>query len=339
MNSLALTANELLEALLKAMPAKLPILIKGAPGVGKTDIVRTVKETLGWNWILSHPVVSDPTEAKGLGAIIDGEDGQKIACFLPYGDLREAMTCTTPTIWFLDDLGQASPATQAAFMQLILSRSINGQKISDNIVFVAATNRRQDKAGVTSILEPVKSRFASIIELTADVDSWVDWALDNDLVSDIIYWIKFRPQFLFTEEATNDIVNHPCPRTIANASKLIKAGLGNLKLLAGAIGETAAVDFLGFQRVIKNLPNMQQIVLEPMKAKVPEELASLYATVSALVDQVTVETFEAIAKYGSRLPKEFYSLLMRGVVKRDPDFAETTTYINWTVEHGDKFMK
>ena len=66
---------------------------------------------------------------------------------------------------FLDDLGQAPMSVQAAAMQLILARRINGFKISDKVIFMAATNRREDKAGVTGILEPVKSRFAWIVEL------------------------------------------------------------------------------------------------------------------------------------------------------------------------------
>ena len=39
---------------------------------------------------------------------------------------------------------------------------------SDQVTFIACTNRKTDMAGVTGILEPVKSRFISISELTRD---------------------------------------------------------------------------------------------------------------------------------------------------------------------------
>ena len=104
-------------------------------------------------------------------------------------------------------------------MQLILARRVNGHKVSKHVVFIAATNRRQDRAGVTGILEPVKSRFASIIELTADASEWIDWALENDVPMEVIGWIHYQPSMLTVGEATADIVNHPCPRTIAYAGK------------------------------------------------------------------------------------------------------------------------
>ena len=86
-------------------------------------------------------------------------DGQ--AEFLPFGDLRALIQADKDTVFFLDDLGQAPPTVQAAAMQLILARRINGHHVSDSVTFIAATNRKQDKAGVSGILEPVKSRFAT----------------------------------------------------------------------------------------------------------------------------------------------------------------------------------
>jgi hypothetical protein len=57
-------------------------------------------------------------------------------------------------------------------MQLILARRVNSFTLPDCVSFVAASNRRQDKAGVTGILEPVKSRFATILEVSPDLDDW-----------------------------------------------------------------------------------------------------------------------------------------------------------------------
>lgn len=54
------------------------------------------------------------------------------------------MTATKLTACFIDDLGQATPAVQAAAMQLILALTLNGHRVSDQVVFVAATNRRTD---------------------------------------------------------------------------------------------------------------------------------------------------------------------------------------------------
>ena len=92
--------SQLATCLQKTIPAGVPMLIKGAPGVGKSDIVGQACDATGAELLVSHPVVSDPTDYKGLPFAVDGK-----ARFLPFGDLEALMTAETRTVYFLDDLG------------------------------------------------------------------------------------------------------------------------------------------------------------------------------------------------------------------------------------------
>jgi hypothetical protein len=325
-----MSPKELKVTMLKAISAGLPVLIKGAPGIGKSDIITQVAAELKMELIISHPVVSDPTDFKGLPGIVDGK-----AEFLPFGDLRQLMEATKPTIAFLDDLGQAPAVVQAAAMQLLLARSINGHKISDHIVFVAATNRRQDRAGVTGILEPVKSRFAMILGLEANTDEWIEWAFENNMPPELIGFIHFRPSLLNVEEATAEIVNHPCPRTIAHAGKLLNAGLDSHEVLSGAIGEGAAAELVGFLRVFKDLPNISAILLDPDGTAVPTDPAAQYAVVAALVEKVTENNCDRMFTYGNRLPADFSCLLVRDMILKEPKVQQTPGFISWATSHRD----
>src|SRR5204862_2880106 len=98
-------------------------LIKGKPGIGKTDIVTQACEDIDAQLYISHPAVSDPTDYKGMPAIVDA--GTR-AEFLPFGDLNKLIQANKLTVSFLDDLGQASNAVQAAVMQLVHGRQVNG---------------------------------------------------------------------------------------------------------------------------------------------------------------------------------------------------------------------
>ena len=325
-----MSPKELKKTLLKTVPAGLPVLIKGAPGVGKSDIVNQVAEELEMNIIISHPVVSDPTDFKGLPGIVNGK-----AEFLPFGDLRRLITAKKPTIAFLDDLGQAPAVVQAAAMQLILARRVNRHKISDEVVFIAATNRRQDRAGVTGILEPVKSRFATILELEANADDWVEWAIENNMPAELIGFVNFRPALLNTEEATADIVNHPCPRTIAYCGLLLEAGLNSIEILAGAVGEGCAAELTGFLRVYKSLPDISTILSNPSSATIPTDPAAIYAVVAALVAKATKNNANRIFKYASRLPMDFGVLLVRDMIRSKPKIQNTKGFINWAMKHQD----
>ena len=328
-----MNAKQLQETLKKAVKAGLPVLVKGAPGVGKSDIITQVAKELKYDLVVFHPVVSDPTDFKGLPAIVNGK-----ADFLPFGDLKKLIEAKKPTIAFMDDIGQAPAVVQAALMQLILARQVNGHAISKKVVFIAATNRREDRAGVTGILEPVKSRFATIVQLEPTSNEWIEWAFDNDMPGELIGFITFRPSMLNEGKATADIINHPCPRTIAYAGKLINIGLDDIETLAGAVGEGCAVELVGFMAVYNSLPNISAILLDPDGAIVPEEPAALYAIVSALVDTITKDNANRVLKYGNRLPADFSVLLVRDAIRKEPKIQNTKAFIRWATLHKDVLL-
>lgn len=317
--------DELKKLLTKTIPAGLPVLIKGSPGCGKSDIVGQATEAAEANMILMHPVVSDPTDFKGLPAVVEGK-----ADFLPFGDLAALMKAKTRTVAFLDDLGQAPAVVQAAAMQLILARQVNGHKISDEVTFIAATNRREDKAAVTGILEPVKSRFATIVELAPNVDDWCKWAIETDVAPELIAFVRFKPS-LFTNPGaiTNDIVNRVSPRTVANLGKLFKLGILDLESLGGACGQGFASEFIGFIRVFQTLPSIDAILLSPHKCPVPEEPSALYAVSTALGTRMTKDNVGRVLTYADRMPAEFGVLCVRDGLNKSPTAQESKDFIKW----------
>ncbi len=332
-----MTPKQLNQALNFLISNRFPALIKGQPGVGKSDIVAQVCKDLSYRLIVSHPVVSDPTDYKGLPFVINGE-----AHFLPFGELNDLINATEPTVYFLDDLGQATPAVQSAVMQLLLARRINGHRVSDFVTFVAATNRREDKANVTGILEPVKSRFASILELTVDpttdnsAHDWAEWALSNGMPTSLVAFIQFRPALLNQPSPTRDIINSPSPRTVAAAGRMIAAGMPatvKCALLSGACGQAWAAEYLAFEKDIFNLPTFAQIVMDPINTKVPLTAGSQYALTGSLADKVSPTTLPAVLKYLSRMPREMETVCVKMVTIRNPDICETMGYIDWAVKN------
>ena len=313
-----------------------PILVKGAPGIGKTDIIYQAAEAAGCEVHVSHPVVSDPTDYKGMPFVVDGK-----ATFLPFGDLQKLIDADKPLVFFMDDLGQAPASVQAAAMQLILARKINGHRVSDNVTFAAATNRKSDKAGVSGILEPVKSRFVSIWELVADLDDWIKWALNNNLPMELLSFIRFRPNLLCDFSPTADFVNSPCPRTVANVAKCMQDGYPpelEYEVYSGAAGEGFAAELMGFLKIYRDLPNPDVIIMNPDKAEVPEDPATLYALAGALTAKAGENNFERICTYGERMPAEFNVMMVRDIISKNQELTGTRAFINWSVNNSDVIM-
>lgn len=328
-------ASQLQATIAYAIKHKLPILVKGAPGTGKSDIIAQACSQTGAELIISHPVVSDPTDYKGLPFPVKDKDE---ATFLPFGDLLRLIKADKPTVFFLDDLGQAPMSVQSSVMQLILARRINGHKVSEQVVFLAATNRRQDKAGVMGILEPVKSRFAAIVELEVDVDDWVDWAYKEDMPAELIAFIRYRPNLLHDFKPTADIVNTPCPRTVAYVGNMMKAGIPKgleYELTSGAAGEGFAAEFIGFLNIYKELPDIPTLIQNPEQAPVPSEPSLLFAICGALVHKADKRNFTNILRYANRIPAEFQVLLVKDAIKRNKALSSTPEFSAWAVKHAD----
>ena len=323
--------KDLSQLLTRTIDARLPILIKGAPGVGKTDIVTQACKETKTVLLVSHPVVDEPIDYKGLPAIREDH-----AEFLPFGSLRQLIETKQPLVYFMDDLGQAPASVQAAAMQLILARSINGFKVADNVTFIAATNRKQDHAGVTGILEPVKSRFVSIVELEPDIDDWVLWASTNKLPAELIAFIRFRPQLLFDFSPSVEMKNSPCPRTVHNVGKLMKLGLTpelEFDAYAGAAGEGFAAELMGFLQIFRQLPDPRLILINPEQADVPDDPATLYALIGALSRLAEPENMDALVRFANRLPQEFSVLLITDAEKQHPEIVNTHAYATWAARH------
>lgn len=334
--------SQLAELLSRTIAARLPVLVVGAPGVGKTDIVRAAARAAGADLIVSHPVVSDPTDARGLPW---PDKGGATARFLPFGDLAVAIEAAAPTVWFLDDLGQAPPAVQAAFMQLILSRRVGEHRVSHHVTFVAATNRREDRAGVSGILEPVKSRFATIVHLEPAVDDWVAWALERDVPPELIAFIRTRPDLLHDFKPTTDMTNHPCPRTWARVAELMRLGLPQelaLPAYAGAVGEGAATELMSFLRIVDQLPPIDAVLTDPRGIELPSDPSVLYALVAALAHKGAEEVRRRgngrtdgivgrIVDFAERLAAEgrgeFAGALVQDLLRREPSVATTRAWM------------
>lgn len=315
---IALNPQQLVVALTAAIGAKprpRRVLVKGAPGIGKTQIVQAVAAALGAALITMHPSVSDPTDFKGLPFIVDGH-----AEFLPFGELDKVLNAEKLTILFLDDLGQGSTAVQAAVMQL--ADRIKG---NPNVVLLAATNERSHKAGVTGLLEPVKSRFDSIIKLVTDFKSWKLWAEKNDIDYRIVAYLEQQPEALHKFDPTADIVNQPMPRTWESASAILRMNVADedvrFAMLIGAIGQATATAFHAWLKIAEDAPSREEVLKDPHNARIPEESSALYAIATSLALGFQKKEFPAIAVYMERMYAaehgEMCALVFKDVYRKD----------------------
>lgn len=327
--------KELRKLLAFAFANRESILIKGKPGIGKSDIVEQASKDAGCELIISHPVVSDPTDYKGMPF----QDGNK-ADFLPFAELNRIIEADKPTIFFLDDLGQAPASVQAACMQLLLARRINNFKVSDHVTFVAATNRKEDKAGVSGILEPVKSRFASIVELNVNTDDWCEWAINNDMPHELVSFLRFRPDLLDKDiPASKDIVNNASPRTVAALGRLHRKGVPvdlRFEAFKGAAGEGFASEYIAYLSLYTKLPTFDQIVSSPTSIDIPSDPGLLYALSGLVSSRADVKNIDILMTFIDRLPVEMQVATIKNM--STGTLMSTKPMAGWFIKNSSVFI-
>lgn len=330
--------NSVIELGTKLIRAREPMLVTGEPGSGKTDCITEAAARAKTRLFVCHPVTDDPTDYKGMPAVVK-VNGQQQAKFLPFGNLQELITVTEPVTVLFDDLGHASLSVQAAVMQLILSRSINGHRISNLVTFVAATNRRQDKAGVTGLISPLLDRFIVVVNMEVDAEDWRAWALQHDMPVPLIAFASFRPQLFGKFEPSRDLTKSPTLRSIAGLGRLINLEIDDQEAVYGAVGEAFGAEFLAFYKTYLGLPNREEIYLNPDQAPVPDRPDILYALMGALSFNAKEGNLEATVQYLSRVPPEYSVLCMKDISARHRALTNTRAFTKWAELQGHKVLQ
>ena len=107
-----------------------------------------------------------------------------------------------------------------------------------------------------------------------------------------------------------------------------------LDIYKGTVGEGPAAEFMAFADVIKDLPSVDEIKLNPTKTVVPESPATLFALTTALASAVSPNNMDILMKYIDRMPAEFQVVFMRDALIRDDAVAKTKSFMDWGVKNG-----
>ena len=310
--------------------AGLPTFIWGSPGVGKSQIVKQVADELGLELRDVRAVLLDPVDLRGVPKIEGKTCIWTIPQFLPQGNGRG--------ILFLDELNAAPPLIQAACYQLILDRRLGEYVLPDGWIIIAAGNRDTDRAVTTRMSSALASRFCHVLDFEVNLDDWTTWALDHSIMPELIAFVRYRPDLLMAFDPARNDKAYPCPRTWEFVSRLLTAGLDpglEYDGLSGIVGAGAATEFLGFLRIYRDLPDVDEILANPTKAEVPKDTAVLYALCGALARKVTDKNPKAVMSYADRLPGEFSVLLVKDIIRLRPELLKSQAFITWGINHQD----
>lgn len=315
------------EAINKAIDVKQPLFLWGAPGVGKSAVTRSVAEGRGQQLVDLRLSLLDSVDLRGFPHMIGNRMHFATPIFLP----------TDPDstgILFLDEMNAAPPAVQSAAYQLVLDRRIGEYKLPDGWAIIAAGNRETDQGVTYTMPAPLANRFTHI-DFEVHFDDWRQWAVKNGIKPEVVNFINFRPGLL--NDFDPDKRAFPTPRSWEFVSRIIDNDQTNeveRALIAGSVGEGAAAELAGFLKIYRNLPDPDAVLLNPKKAEVPKDPATMYALCGALSSRASETNFDRLVEYCERLKPEFQVLTVRDSVARNRQLAHTSTFSKWAIDNA-----
>lgn len=318
-------AIDLSKTIKKMSEEKIPTFIWGAPGVGKSSIVKQIAQDAGIGFIDLRLALMDPTDLKGI-PFYDKEQHSALwapPAFLP----RDG-----EGILFLDELNSAAPSVQASAYQLILDRQVGEYYLPDGWSIIAAGNRESDRGVTYKMPSPLANRFVHF-ELEVSVEDWKIWAYKNEICESIIAYISYKEEHLFTFDATSNEKSFATPRSWEYVDKILKADVSKellLESISGAIGRDVAVGFLSFFKVMHKLPDLKSIV-DTGKGEYSDEVDVLYALSSALVSSVLKDEarLDNVLTYSLGLKSEFAVLIVKDLQKNGLTMEHSKVFKEW----------
>lgn len=256
-----------------------PVMLWGAPGIGKSQIISQVAAKNEANIIDIRLSQMEPSDLRGIpfknGSLVDWS----VPSLLP-----DSKRHGKQGILFLDEITSAPPTVSAAAYQLILDRRLGDYIVPEGWVIFAAGNRQGDRGVTYSMPAPLANRF-SHYELDVNLDDWVAWAYKNNIDERIIGFLRYRPEHLFEFDAKHNPVAFPSPRTwefVHRALNKFGTDLSLFRQAAGAcVGEVAGVEITTFVEHMADLPDLDAII-NGESVSIPKELDLQYAICAAL---------------------------------------------------------
>lgn len=313
------------------LPTGRALYLWGPPGVSKSSIVRQTAADMGIDLLDWRALLRDPVDARGVPDVRDG-----LTHWNPPAELPRC----GKGIFFLDEVGQAPTAMQQVCGQIALERRCGDYVLPKGWHVVAASNRLEDRAGTVRAPTNVLRRFTHL-DVEVDHADWQAWAANAGIAPEVRSFLNYRPVHLFQFEPAHSERAFPTPASWEAVSDLLRVTLPELLLpvVAGTVGQGAAVEFVAFVEIRQKLPDPAQILAAPATASVPREPAVLYALTGALAEHcrhADIPTLQAFVQYAGRMPEEFGVLAMRDAVAANPKVIAFAG--NWLKVHKNVFL-
>ena len=96
------------------------------------------------------------------------------------------------------------------------------------------------------------------------------------------------------------------------------------------------MDFFTYVKYHRSMPDLDQLLKDPEKTKIPKELGVIIAIATGLAVKINKSTIGNAIKYLDRLDNPEYAVLcIKDAAHIDPTVTNTPEFNKWAMKHAD----
>ena len=239
-----------------------PILLIGAPGIGKTQIMEQVARECGLG-LVSYTITHHTRQsAIGLPYISKNEYGGKTYEVTEYtmseivASVYEKMkeTRLKEGILFLDEINCVSETLAPAMLQFLQCKSFGNHKIPEGWMIVAAGNPPEYNKSVREFDMVTMDRVKKI-EVEPEFSVWKEYAYQENVHGAVVSYLNTKPAYFYQMEMTVDGMHFATPRGWEDLSRTIQI----YEKLGKIVDREVVEQYIQYPKIAKDFANYLEL--------------------------------------------------------------------------------
>ncbi len=216
---------------------------------------------------------------------------------------------------FFDELNTVPMTMQSIAYGIMEERRVGIHNLHPDTYIAGAGNHVSNNTGAYPMGPAMQTRLYHI-SLRSDIPSFLDFAIPNGLDHRIADYLMYS-QNTGNANVLNDVslssgqLTYPCERSWERTlspiiSKITAITPSHRALIAGAIGEATALDFINFCEVYSQMPTIAEIVQNPNSVPIHNDNPAItIATMSMCARHTDYNDWNSILVFIHRLTPDF----------------------------------